>query len=375
LENTEVPRVRFKDATGERTARWRSEGGTRPPQKIALADDTTRAAVAFRQACEGAWLLYRGDWRNARQLLTAMSHRIEERRPEAQSDLKAAFQAHRQFQSTVHQVLSRVLVVLDERHVPELRTAPDVREACLEVWGPADEPSVVSLRELLGMVGAHEWRKNGLELAALGGRIHPHYGVFAPIRSEYVDLVAQAPLARVERAFDVGTGTGVLALVLAKRGVAKIVATDVDPRCVVCARENVGRFGLDQRIEVQERDLFPEGLADLIVFNPPWMPAQPRSPVEKAIFDPDSRLLLRFLKELPSHLAPGGESWLIVSDLAELIGLRPAGFVPQAVQAADLMVVEELSTPARHPRSQDKDDALFAARSRERTVLHRLERR
>jgi hypothetical protein len=71
--------------------------------------------------------------------------------------------------------------------------------ACTEAWGPADgTPSVVSLRELLGMVGAHEWRKKGVEIAALGAaphnRIHPHYGVFSPVRGEYLDLVArQAP--------------------------------------------------------------------------------------------------------------------------------------------------------------------------------------
>ena len=64
--------------------------------------------------------------------------------------------------------------------------APGLR-GCLR---SAQGPSVVSLRTLLGLIGAHEWRTKGIEIAALDGRIHPHYGVFAPIRSEYVDLVA-----------------------------------------------------------------------------------------------------------------------------------------------------------------------------------------
>ena len=38
-----------------------------------------------------------------------------------------------------------------------------------------------------------------VEIAAAGGRIHPHYGVFAPIRHEYVDLVASAPLGRLRQ--------------------------------------------------------------------------------------------------------------------------------------------------------------------------------
>jgi methylase of polypeptide subunit release factors len=99
------------------------------------------------------------------------------------------------------------------------------------------------LRELLGLIGAHEWRAKGVEVPAAGGRIHPHYGVFAPVRREYVDLVAHAPLpaatTKASVAFDIGTGTGVLAAVLARRGLARVIATDRDPRALACARANI----------------------------------------------------------------------------------------------------------------------------------------
>ncbi len=62
----------------------------------------------------------------------------------------------------------------------------------------------MSLRELQGVIGAHEWRKNGIKIPALDGRIHPWYGVFPPIRSEYIDLVARAPSERKDIAFDIG---------------------------------------------------------------------------------------------------------------------------------------------------------------------------
>ena len=94
----------------------------------------------------------------------------------------------------------------------------------------------MSLRELLGLIGAHEWRKKGVEIPALGDRIHPYYGVFSPVRGEYVDLVARTALPSLNKAFDIGTGTGVLSALLAKRGVKKIVATDQDPRALACAR-------------------------------------------------------------------------------------------------------------------------------------------
>src|SRR5262249_20297071 len=149
-----------------------------------------------------------------------------------------------------------------------------IRQACLEAFGPATTKSVTSLRALLGVIGAHEWRTKGIEIPEAGGRIYPHYGVFAPIRREYIDLVSAAPLPAARVAFDVGTGTGVLAAVLARRGIEHVVATDLDPRASACARENVQQLGLSARIEVVQADLFPEGRAGLVICNPPWIPAR-----------------------------------------------------------------------------------------------------
>lgn len=54
-----------------------------------------------------------------------------------------------------------LLIPLDADYTIPLRRAPDVHEACTEAYGAGEEPSVVSLRELLGLIGAHEWRKKG----------------------------------------------------------------------------------------------------------------------------------------------------------------------------------------------------------------------
>jgi methylase of polypeptide subunit release factors len=235
---------------------------------------------------------------------------------------------------------------------------------------------MVSLRELLGLVGAHEWRKKGVEIAALGpppgNRIHPHYGVFSPVRGEYLDLVAQAPLPSIELAFDIGTGTGVIAAVLARRGMRRIVATDQDLRALACARDNVVGLGLGERIEVMQADLFPPGRAPLVVCNPPWLPARPSAPLERAIYDEDSAMLRGFLGGLATHLAPGGEGWLILSDLAEHLGLRQRGELLALVDAAGLKVLGRSDTRPRHPKAMDANDPLAEARSRETTSLWRL---
>ncbi|HSH90174.1 MAG TPA: class I SAM-dependent methyltransferase, partial [Ramlibacter sp.] len=203
-------------------------------------------------------------------------------------------------------------------------------------------------------------------------RIHAHYGVFSPVRGEYLDLVAKAPLPSGELAFDVGTGTGVLAAILARRGVKKIVATDLDPRALACARENIERLHLHDQVEVVQADLFPEGRAPLVVCNPPWLPARPSSPLEHAIYDEDSRMLRGFLAGLAAHLAPGGEGWLILSDLAEHLGLRAQGELAGWIAVAGLRIAGRLDARAKHPKASDPGDPLHAARAKEITTLWRL---
>jgi methylase of polypeptide subunit release factors len=229
---------------------------------------------------------------------------------------------------------------------------------------------------LLGVIGAHEWRTKGIEVPEAGGRIYPHFGVFAPIRREYVDLVSStllpAACASSNVAFDIGTGTGVLAAVLARRGIERVVATDLDPRALACARENVRQLGVSERVDVVQADLFPEGRAALVVCNPPWIPARPSSPMENGIYDPDGRMLRGFLRALPAHLEPGAEGWLILSDLAEHLGLRTRAQLLEEFEAAGLRVLGRNEVPARHPRAADKADPLHAARAAEVTSLWRL---
>ncbi|WP_091913191.1 methyltransferase [Chitinasiproducens palmae] len=352
---------------------WRAQAA--PPRRVEIVDDRVKADHAFRLASEGVGLLWRGDYQNARQLLQALARRIDQkpRKPKAPpATLRDAFNAYRQAQAQRARTLGMVLIELDEAYRIALRRAPDVAEACLQTYGPATEPSIVSLRELLGLIGAYEWRKAGVEIAPLGARIHPHHGVFSPVRGEYIDLVANAPLPADTLAFDIGTGTGVLAALLAKRGVARVVATEIAPRALACARDNVARLGLTERVDVVETDLFPDGQAPLIVCNPPWLPGRPSSPLESAIYDPDSRMLKGFLAGLAAHLAPQGEGWLILSDFAEHLGLRTRAELLAWVDAAGLRVLARSQIRPRHPRASDRNDPLHAARRDEMTSLWRL---
>jgi methylase of polypeptide subunit release factors len=375
----DFPVIRWTESGDPRSAPWRSESAVLPPLRVVVADDSLRADDAYRLACEGTAILWRGDFNNGRQLLQALSRRLE-RKP-ARKRRKAskptpspaeAFQLYRQSQARRARILGMLLVTLERDYRIPLRRAPDVQQACTEAYGPGEQASVVSLRELLGLIGAHEWRRRGVPIPALDDRIHPHYGVFSPVRGEYVTLVAEAPLPSPELAFDIGTGTGVLAAVLARRGVARVVATDHDARALACARENIARLGLSGQVEVVYADLFPEGHAPLIVCNPPWIPARPSSPLEHAVYDHESRMLLGFINGLAAHLEPGGAGWLILSDMAERLGLRTRDELLTAIDVAGLKVAGKQDVRPHHPKTRDVTDPLHTARVGEIISLWRL---
>ncbi len=383
--NTKSPtHLTWSEQDTDHSALWRSDQNL--PARVMLVDDTLTADAAYRLACEGTGLLWRGDFQNARQLLQAMARRID--KPSKTKRKKAdtpeptpgtAFHTHRQAQAQRTRVLSQVLIELDGNFGIALRRAPDVKQACAQAFGPAPgQASVISLRALQGVIGAYEWRKNGVKVPALGDdlHIHPHYGVFSPVRGEYVTLVARTPLPAALKthpvAFDIGVGTGVLSAVLAQRGISHVVATDMAERALVCARDNLQRLGLQNQVQLLQTDLFPPGKAALVVCNPPWLPARPTSTLEQAVYDEGSQMLKGFLNGLREHLCEGGEGWLILSDLAEHLGLRTREALLSWIKDAGLTVAERMDVKPVHAKAQDATDPLHAARSAEVTSLWRL---
>lgn len=390
--------LQWDDVNGQpQHAAWHSEAGRPAPARMQVADDRLAADAAYHLICEGSTLLWQGDFFNARHLMEALKRRLDKPklRGKAQKSAKPAhppasaatpalaFHQQRQVQARRAHILGSILIPLNGDYRIPLRRAPDVQAACTQAWGPADGTArVIALRELQGIVSAYEWRKNGVQIPALqtlGGydRIHPHYGVFSPVRGEYVDLVAQAPLPATATqtaavAWDIGTGTGVLAAVLARRGVPQVIATDNATRALACAQDNVQRLGVAVQVQLCNADLFPPGHADLIVCNPPWLPVRATTSLEQAVYDPDSRMLRGFLAGLAARLRPGGEGWLILSDLAEHLGLRSRADLLAWTEAAGLRVVGRLDIRPHHRKAQNASDPLHSARAAEVTSLWRL---
>lgn len=413
--------LHWQHSGSSHNAHWHSERGLAAPGQAIAADDTMGADAALWLMKKGTAIVWLGDFHNARLLLDAVARRIDAPPKTSKKPAKATvdqaktssstaldFYRYRQKRALRARLLGLLLVrverpTADGRYSLALRRSPDIHAACSEAWDSAaavqesgwvkiSYPIVraVPLRELLGITSSHEWRKKGLDIAALGSapegnRIYPHYGVFSPVRGEYLTLVADAATwtsstsgtgsAFVQPpacAFDIGTGTGVLAALLARRGVQKIVASDQSLRALDCARANIQQLGLQSKVDVVKADLFPAGRADLLVCNPPWLPAKAATSLDRAVYDEGSRMLLGFLAGVSSHLNPGGQAWLIVSDLAELLGLRSRQMLLDAIDKAGLEVAGKTDIRPAHPKMLEVTDPLHAARQQELTSLWRL---
>lgn len=384
--------ITWQENNKTKEAFWQSAANNQPPKRIQVIDDTIKADAAYKLVCEGTALLWRGDFQNAKHLSQAISRRIDNRdlKPKAKNkriiDLKTGegpspkeqFHLYRKSQIERARTLGMLLVELTGDYRLPYNRAPDIADACEHAYGKSEShhSRLVSLREILGLIGAYEWHKKGVEILQLDASITPSYGVYSPVRGEYLELVNTAPLENVSVAFDIGTGTGVIAAILAKRGVKKIIATELASRALVCAKHNIQKLGYADQIKIVGADLFPSadaGLADLIVCNPPWLPAKANSAIEQAVYDPDSQMLKGFLKGVKNYLAVNGEAWLILSDFAEHLELRTKEELQQWITDAGLTVIEKLDIKPKHGKASDPYDPLHQARSKEVTSLYRLQ--
>ena len=358
------------------TLEWRNESSQKPP-KHAVYCPQCNAQTVLAQAHANTATVWTGDFHQAKQILAAIKKRLRTtaKTPPAQPLLNAdAFHRHRMQQAQQSRLINMLAIEVQAHFQLDLPRAPDVAAALSDVYGtPNTQPFLLPLNQLLGFIGAHEWHKQGVNIAALPHKIHVPFGVFSPLRGEYLDLVQTAPLpATCQTAFDIGTGSGVLAAILAQRGVRHIIATDTNPRAIACAQANIQRLGWQDAVHIETTDLFPAGNADLIVCNPPWLPAKPTSAIEAALYDPDHTMLKGFLNGVAAHLKPNGEAWLIMSDLAEHLHLRTPDFLNQCFQQAGLRLINTLHTQPTHRKANDAHNPLAFARQRETTFLYRL---
>ena len=115
---------------------------------------------------------------------------------------------------------------------------------------------------------------------------------------------------------DMGTGSGILAVTAAQRG-SRVVAVDINPEAVGFAKKNVRLNGFEGKILVLQGDLFSplghDDMFDVIFFNPPYLQGLAKTNFDRALYDLDKTLVLRFFGEAKRHLKENGNVQMIYS--------------------------------------------------------------
>ena len=276
-------------------------------------DKNVPMAQAATWLCEERSLIVTDRFGTGLDILAALRVKLED--PGESAD----YVTKRVFREAFQAASKRLLVPVVGRKVA-LPDAP--RAGFLSELYPDHADFALPVEDARVLSSAWEWYEQGVHFPVLGYRVHPFYGTYIPARMEHLELfgtwLAKYQGAR-DRAIDVGTGSGVLALQMAKAGFKQVIATDINPNAIESVARQMRRLSVTPPIELEHADQFGKdrGPLDLIVSNPPWMKGEVGRTLDLAMYFQDG-FFERFYEQSLQRLAPGGRIVFVFSNIIEL---------------------------------------------------------
>lgn len=216
-----------------------------------------------------------------------------------------------------------------------VRKAPEI--GWLKILYPDLDVFLIPFAQVQGLNSAWQWYQKGISIPVLKNKIFPFYGTYFPTRFEHLELLEkwlEGYQGSKASAIDVGVGCGVITYQLLNHGFDKVGATDSNPNAIHGMKEDLDQKNITSEVELFLGDLFAQChlQADLIVFNPPWLPlANDNEGLEKAMYY-DEGLFPRFFAEASKHLKPEGKLVLLFSNLAQITHLTKTNPIEEELE-------------------------------------------
>ena len=258
--------------------------------------------------------------------------------------LKASYTERQSFKRAFEQASQRLLATIAQ-HKVALIDAPE-NGFYAELY-PEHKVFALPFIEVQRLDSAWQYYDVGVHMTVLGYRIYPFYGTYVPSRLSHLELfgtwLAQYKGAHAQ-AIDVGTGCGVLALMMCRRGFGEVLATDCSPNAIESVSREIGRFDDPPPLSLELGDLLGTGTtpADVIVFNPPWMQGKVNGPLDRALYY-EAGLFERFFDQAHQRLSEEGRVVLVFSNLITLVQPDVPHPIETELERGRFILVQKLS--------------------------------
>ena len=230
------------------------------------------------------------------------------------------FQEQRDYR-LAYKKLAKLIYIKVVDHRLTVKKGPSI--GWLEELYPEDNNFLLPFAKVQGLNSSWQWYQNGVLLPVLRNKIHPYYGVYFPTRFDHLILFdnwLKRYTGPKKSAIDIGIGSGVLAFQMVKHGFQKVFGTDTNPNAIVGLTKSMGDTKMSRKIELDFASLFGkwEKQTELIVFNPPWLPASHDLDKNDEAIYYNENLFSEFFAEAKKRLLPEGKLVIIFSNMAQI---------------------------------------------------------
>jgi len=283
-------------------------------EKTIKFDRSTDVRETIYAMKDGATVLITEFYNNGMLLLKELHKHLKNRLP------NKTFSEQRAYRAEYHKLSNQILVEITDFEV-DLKKAPKI--GWIKILYPENNNFFLTFSQVQGLNSAWQWYKNGISVPVLRNKIHPYYGTYFPTRFDHLILFDNW-LKRYEgvkkSAIDVGIGSGVLSFQMVQHGFQKVYGTDTNPNAIVGLNDFMGDTKLSRKIELDFGNLFGKwkNETELIVFNPPWLPAVSNlENIDEAIYY-NKNLFPKFFAEANNRLSKDGKLVILFSNLAQI---------------------------------------------------------